>query len=212
MPVGEPGGDPWDTVAAARSELGHPGAAAPGRVAGGAMGRYGTADIAGAEQLASGTKGKMSGYNTNAWGTDERGSNTIKNSFGKIASRYEAKPSSLAAIFADPDFQRLFPEASIVEGGAGDKIDFGDGRPVDVLQSADPNADSALAWDWMTEDAGGGGDPMGAGGFDPSNIDLASILGGDDPMQDILARIQAIQAGAVPAEEQAALASLLQGA
>lgn len=211
MPVTEPGGDPWDTVAAARAELGHPGASAPGRVAGGAMARYGTGDIAGAENLATGTKGKLSGFNTNAWGSGERGTNSIKNSFGKIASRYDAKPSSLAAIFADPDFQRLFPEASIVEGGAGDKIDFGDGRPVDVLQSADPNADSAIAWDWMTED--GGGDPMAAGGgFDAGGIDLASILSGGDPMQDILARIQALQEGAIPAEEQAALASLLQGA
>lgn len=209
MPVGAP--TPIEPPAV------EPAAATPAMPAtppmsGGALARYGTGNIEGAGGLRTGSNA-LSGFNTGEWGTDARGTNSIKNTFGKIASRYGAKPSSLAQIVADPDFQRFFPEARIVEGGAGDKIDFGDGAPVDVLQSADPNSDTATAWAWMPEDDGGGGD-LGLGGADAigSGYDLSGILGGQgDPLTDIIARIQDLQSGQTPAAEQDALMRLLRG-
>lgn len=162
-----------------------------GSVAGGAMGRYGTGNIPGAENIASGNVGTLEGFNTNAWGgnaPEGYEANSIKNTFGKIASRYAAKPSSLQQILNDPDFKRFFPEAKIVQGGAGDKIDFGDGKPIDVLRAADPNADTAGAWQWGVEDGGGasagGGEgynlTAGLGGQMDVNAIINSLMGGQD--------------------------------
>jgi len=105
--------------------------------------------------LQIGDPSRLTGFNTNAWGSGERGTESMKNTFGMIASRYGAKPSSMAQLVQDPDFQTFFPNAKLVPGGAGDKIDFGDGQgPVDVLKSADPNADTADAWAWQVGDGG----------------------------------------------------------
>lgn len=120
--------------------------------------RYGHKDIDAAKGVKRGSAGTMTGFNEAGWENGERGSSSTKNTFGKIASRYPNKPSSLAAIVADPDFQAHFPNARIVKGGAGDKIDFGDG-PVDVLKNADPTKDTADAWAWQPDN-----DPAGPGG------------------------------------------------
>jgi len=153
-----------------------------------------------------GSTGTMSGFNTALDYPDDKAATSVKNTFGRIASKYKNAPSSIDAILADPEFQRHFPNARKVAGGAGDKIDFGgvlsdfeSGVPVgvvDVLQSADPSSDSAAAWAWQDEANDGGGGGMGMGGGDP----LAAILGGGGaggPMSaldqlgnsDILARI-----------------------
>ncbi len=79
---------------------------------------------------------------------DVRGSNTIKNISGRIFSNYPAKPSSIPLVLADPKFKAKFPNAKQV---GFDKIDYGDGKPVDVLEAADPTSDTAKAWAWMPE-------------------------------------------------------------
>ena len=117
---------------------------------GGPLDYYGTGDIEGAEGIKRGSVGKVSGFTEDGLNgnTAVRGSNSIKNVNGRIFSNYPAKPSSIPLVLADPAFKAKFPNAKQV---GFDKIDYGDGKPVDVLRNADPNADTADAWDWMPE-------------------------------------------------------------
>lgn len=156
---------------------------------GGAHARWGTADIPEAADLTWGDTSRMTGFNTNAWGTPERGSNTIKNSFGKIASRYDPRqPGAARQMMADPDFQRLFPEARLVEHPKGDQIDFGDGNPIDVLVNA-VEGGAGEAWAFQT---GGGmeGAPMGAPGSPQGQATNGYQF---DPQAQLL--LQALQGG-----------------
>lgn len=144
-----------------------------------------------AANVASGSAGNMLGFNTAGWGSGERGTDSFKNTFGKIASRYEAKPSSLDAIINDPDFKSFFPNARIV---GFDKIDFGDGNAVDVLVSADPTADTAQGWSFQTGAPGsaggsGAGSPGSAGGaaFNPKGGLTIDAYQGSDRVNQILA-------------------------
>lgn len=149
------------------------------------------------------SNGTMLGFNTAMDYGDDKAANSMKNTFGRIASRYKNAPSSIDSIMADADFQRYFPGAKKVAGGAGDKIDFGgmlsdfeSGVPVgvvDVLGAADPNADTSAGWTWQDE-ANDGGGGMAMGGGDP----LMALMGGqgggtpsvDDLGQsDVLAQI-----------------------
>lgn len=164
--------------------------------------------------------GAMTGFNTAMDYPDDKAANSVKNTFGRIASRYKAAPSSVAQIMADPDFQRFFPNAKRVPGGAGDKIDLGgvlsdfeSGVPVgivDVLKNSDPNADSADAWAFMDEanDGGGGGGPMMSGfGVAPEMANL----GGEssDTMKRIMDEIAALeQGGNTPMDVEALLAKM----
>ncbi len=175
---------------------------------------YGTADIAGEEQLGWGDPSRMTGFNTNAWGTDERGSNTVKNSFGKIASRYDPRQSGAAqSVSGDSDFQRLFPEARLVQHAKGDLIDFdGDGPepPVDVLRNA-VEGGSGDAWAFQAGGDGGGAMPAQGGGMDPMAMlggqgNSLDALGESDVLAQILKELQGAQGGD---EGQALLQSLM---
>lgn len=119
------------------------------------------------DRLTWGNTGRMEGFEVGStYGGDLKARNSVKNTFGRIASRYASKPSSLDAILADPDFKRAFPNAKKV---GFDKIDFGgvqsdfeSGVPVgiiDVLTSADPTTDTARGWWWGADD---GAAPTGA--------------------------------------------------
>lgn len=118
---------------------------------GGPLAYYGVGNIDGTEDIfrRRGTAGALTGFNEQGWGTGGRGTMSIKNVNGAIFSRYGAKPSSIDMVLADPDFQALFPNAKKV---GFDKIDYGDGKPVDVLKNADPTTDTAEAWAWQPED------------------------------------------------------------
>lgn len=165
--------------------------------------------------------GALSGFNTGDYGGDLKARNSVKNTFGRIASKYKNAPSSLDAIMADPDFQKYFPNAKRVAGGAGDKIDFGgvlsdfeSGVPVgvvDVLQSADPNADSAAAWAWMDEANDGGGAPAGGVGGGMTGAPGAQMFGGGDVLAQIMAELQAAQSGGGNDQSQQLLQALLSG-
>jgi hypothetical protein len=171
--------------------------------------------------------GTMRGFNTAMDYGDDKAANSVKNTFGRIASRYANKPSSIDSIMADPDFQRYFSGAKKVQGGAGDKIDFGgvlsdfeSGVPVgvvDVLGAADPNADTSVGWTWQDEANDGGGAMPGAGG----GVDPMAMMGGQSGMggldalanSDVLAQILATlqKNGAGQGDEQALLQSLMGG-
>lgn len=189
-----------DVVAGARAELSTPAAAPP--VGGDRATAARTAaannytDIEGAGGLATGGyMGGLEGFNTQGWGSGERGSNTHKNTFGKIASRYDPKQAGAAkALMADPDFQAYFPDAKLVEHPNGDLIDFGDGKPVDVLRGAQAGG-AGEAWQWGVD----AGSPAGAGASgNGADIDrlIAGLSGGaPDPLAAIQAELASLTGG-----------------
>lgn len=161
-------------------------------------------DIEGAGGLKTGAHmGGLEGFNTGGWGTEERGSNTHKNTFGKIASRYDPKQAGAAkAMMADPDFQAYFPDAKLVEHPNGDLIDFGDGRPVDVLRGAQAGG-AGEAWQWGVDDGSGGG----GGVPSASGVTVDSLMGGD-PLAGIQSNIAGL-VGGQESDEQTLIQQLL---
>ena len=134
------------------------------------------------DQLRWGNAGQMSGFQVGSdYGGDQKARNSMKNTFGRLASNYAATPEGLRQLVASEEFRRYFPNARLLPGGAGDKIDFGgtlsdfdSGVPVgvvDVGQAFDPSNNSGAAWAWMDE-ANDGGGPMGGGGVGiPGGVD-----------------------------------------
>ena len=113
------------------------------------------------DRLRYGSTGALGGFNTGDYGGDRKARNSVKNTFGRIASRYASAPNSLDAVMQDADFRAAFPNARKV---GHDKIDFGgvqsdfeSGTPVgivDVLEASDPSNNSAKRWQWLTDDGG----------------------------------------------------------
>lgn len=129
----------------------------------GAMAQYGTGNIAGAGGIQTGNfMGQLEGFNTGGWGTGERGTESIKNTMGRLMSRVDvSQPGAVDALLSQPEMAQLFPMARKVEHPNGDLIDFGDGNgPVDVIRGAVAGG-SGAAWQWG---AGGGEAPSGPGG------------------------------------------------
>ena len=182
----------------------------------------GANDLAWRKSLSyGGGVGNLSGFNTSGAGYDDKAANSVKNTFGRLAQRYPATPEGLKQLMNDPDFKRAFPNATLVPGGAGDKIDFGgvlsdfeSGTPVgviDVGQAFDPSNNTGQAWWWGSEPDGGGGGAGLGGGVGGTGLDMASILSGKDPLNDIIKRIQDLQAGRTPDAESQALINMLTG-
>lgn len=164
-----------------------------------------------------GNVGNMEGFDDAKMG--DQGHNTIKYVFGRLASNFPATPSGLRAMVQDERFKRAFPNASIVPGTTTDKIDFGDGRPVDVLTNADDASDTARGWAWQTMDAQDGGAGGGAdlgmlpdGGL-PSDL-MQALLGGEglqgnDTLERIQRELQALMGGQPSEVDQQALLGAL---
>lgn len=154
--------------------------------------------------------GASHGWNTGDYGGDDVAATSMKNTFHAIAQRYPSTPSGLRQLVQDPDFQRAFPNASLVDHPTGDKIDFGGqlsdftkGVPVgivDVGRAFDGGADSGQGWDWMDEaNSGGGGGGAMAGGLDMNAlIGQGEDLTSGQSMQEILAAIEALSRGEDP--------------
>lgn len=154
--------------------------------------------------------GASKGWNTGDYGGDDVAATSMKNTFHAIAQRYPSTPSGLRQLVSDPDFQRAFPSATLVQHPTGDKIDFGGqlsdftkGVPVgvvDVGRAFDGGADTGEGWDWMDES-----NPSGpAGGGAVGGLDVNSLIsGGEDltsnqSLQEILAAIEATARGEDP--------------
>ena len=167
----------------------------------------GYTDIEGAGGLKTGNyMGALEGFNTGAWGSNERGSNTLKNSFGKIASRYDpTQPGAAKALMADPDFMAMFPDAVMIDHPNQDQIDFdgpGGDPPVDVIRAAQAGG-GGQGWQWGTQDGGGGGgsanvDLMGGNPSSDIEAQLAGLVGGQDAETQAL--IQKILSGEMDAQ------------
>lgn len=116
------------------------------------------------DRLRYSSTGALGGFNTGDYGGDRKARNSVKNTFGRIASRYASAPNSLDAVMQDADFRAAFPNARKV---GHDKIDFGgvqsdfeSGTPVgivDILEASDPSNNTAKRWQWLTDDGGSGG-------------------------------------------------------
>lgn len=111
-----------------------------------------------------GSQGTLHGFRMDDYGGDIKARTSAKNVFAAIASRYPSTPEGLRQLVNDPDFRRAFPTATLVGGGAGDKIDFGDTLSdfesgqrigiVDVGERFDPSNNTGSAW-WWGHGAGG---------------------------------------------------------
>ena len=139
--------------------------------------------VEGADQLTWGDTSRLSGFNTNEWG--EGGSagyhdNSVKNTFGKLATRYDPSPDGARQLVGDPDFKRMFPQAELIDHPTDPKIRFfPDDEPVDVLIASGEGG-----WGWQPE--GGGGGAAGAGGgFGIGTTDIDALA-----ESDILKKIQ----------------------
>jgi len=162
------------------------------------------------DAYARGTVGTMEGFNTGDYGGDVKARTSVKNTFGRIASRYAASPNSMAAMMADPDFKAAFPNARLVPGGAGDKIDFGGvlsdfegGTPVgivDVGTSFDPRTNTGRGWAWQPDGGVAGPGVAGPGAVPPITVGqnpnvsrgmVPPIPEQSDLMAQILAALQA---------------------
>ena len=115
------------------------------------------------DQLTWGNVGRMEGFQVGSdYGGDTKARNSVKNTFGRIASRYPATPQGLRQAMEDPEFKRAFPNARLIDHPKGDKIDFGgvlsdfeSGTPVGVVDvgRSFSGADQTeqTAWVWQPE-------------------------------------------------------------
>lgn len=124
----------------------------------------------------------------------ERGSETMKRQFARIASRYDvSQPGAARNLVNDPDFKALFPNAKIVEHENEDLIDFGlGGDPVDVIEAATKGG-AGKAWQWLPKSATGGGSSGYGGNAGKTAVNTA--LGGGGSTADSLARDVATTVG-----------------
>jgi len=212
LPGAEPlGGAVGALQSVAGSALGG-GAAAPGgdRAAQAkAAQAAGYKDIGNTDALKTGNyTDKLTGFNTGGWGTGERGSGTLKNKFGQIASRFDpSQPGAAKAMMADEDFRAYWPDATIVEHPNQDLIDFdgpGGDDPVDVIKGA-MSGGAGEAWAWQPTGGAGGGAGASAGGQSANGL-----MNGGDPMGDINAQIEALMNGQ-DGEEQNLIQQMLRG-
>lgn len=159
--------------------------------------------------MAPGTVGRMEGFNTGAWGSGERGSNSLKNTFGQMASNFNSD-EGVSGVMAHPMFQAAFPNAQPVPGGKNDLIDFdgpGPEPPVDVIRGAGAEGS---AWAWQPGNSGGAQDPgMQMQAFDQGGLpdDLMQMLAqeGGGNLEQIMAELEALQSGKGSNLEQEAL-------
>lgn len=105
--------------------------------------------------------GQLQGFNTQGWGSGERGSGTLKNKMGQLLSNYDAtQPGVLHQVMQDPRFQELTGgKATLVDHPNMDQIDFdgpdGPMQPVDLIGNATEGG-AGTNWWWGTDTGGPG--------------------------------------------------------
>lgn len=118
----------------------------------------GYTDIQGTDPFQTGQyMNQLSGFNTNGWGSGERGTGTLKNKFGQIASNYDVtQKGALSQLLQDPRMIEMTGgKATIVPHANQDLLDLdgpdGPMQPIDVIQSATEGG-AGQAWAWMPQD------------------------------------------------------------
>lgn len=118
------------------------------------------------DKLQWGNVGNLEGFQVGSdYGGGEGGlkaRNSVKNTFGRIASRYPATPEGLRQVVQDPEFRAAFPNARLIDHPTGDKIDFGgvlsdfeSGSPVGIVDVGRSFSGAGqreqTAWVWQPE-------------------------------------------------------------
>jgi len=180
------------------------------------------------DQLKWGNTGRMEGFEVGSdYGGDLKARNSVKNTFGRIASRYPATPDGLKMVMQDPEFRANFPNARLIDHPKGDKIDFGgvlsdfeSGTPVgvvDVGRSFAEGQKEQTAFVWQPEDTSAnayqrtqaailnrGGLQTGQEGPGyrvPDAVLNAGAPAESDPIAQYLAYLQSLMAPAPPPDE-----------
>jgi len=180
------------------------------------------------DQLTWGNVGRMEGFQVGSdYGGDMKARNSVKNTFGRIASRYPATPDGLKMAMQDPEFKQAFPRARLIDHPAGDKIDFGgvlsdfeSGSPVgvvDVGRSFAQGQKDQTAFVWQPEDTssnayqrtqaailarGGAQTGQEGPGYRASDAVLTPGASAEsDPLAQYLAYLQSLMAPAPPPNE-----------
>ena len=175
------------------------------------------------DQLQWGNTGTMRGFEVGSdYGGDTKARNSVKNTFGRIASRYANTSQGLQQLLQDEEFRQYFPNARLIEHASGDsdKIDFGgvlsdfeSGSPVgviDVLEALEGG--NSTGWQWNDGGVGAGVGPTGGGGPMPTGGSGAiDALGNNDALAQIIAEINALSQGEESPEYRHALMQLLGG-
>jgi hypothetical protein len=170
------------------------------------------------DQLRWGNVGRMSGFEVNSdYGGDLKARNSMKNTFGRLASNFESSPDGVRQLVQTPEFQQMFPNARLIDHPTDPKIDFGgmlsdyeSGVPVGVVDVLAKSGQEG--WQWLDEanDGGGGGGQQ----FMPANTlydqFTQSILqpqdSGENELYALLAQLQQEQAQQPEFDPQAILA------
>lgn len=115
------------------------------------------------DKLQWGNVGNLEGFQVGSdYGGDLKARNSVKNTFGRIASKYPATPEGLRQVVQDPEFRAAFPNARLIDHPTGDKIDFGGvlsdfetGSPVGVVDVgrsfSGASQKDQTAWVWQPE-------------------------------------------------------------
>lgn len=172
------------------------------------------------DTLKWGDTGRMEGFQVGSdYGGDTKARNSVKNTFGRIASKYPATPQGLQQVLQDPEFKAAFPNAKFVEHPTGDKIDFGgvksdfeSGSPVGIVDVGKAfrgaeQGDEQTAWVWQPEGGTSASaynnvqnailnpnDPRLQGGVSgPSAADAILAGGGPDALAQYILQLQQAQ-------------------
>lgn len=160
----------------------------------------GTMPIGGAQQQVipepapakpAGDFGRLRGFDANNY--NDPNMNSVKYTFGRIASKYAPTPDQLDALMADADFKAKFPNATKV---GKDSIDFGGvlsefskGTPVglvDVGQAFDDKANTGDGWWWGVQDPSTGDyNNPASGSVSKTNAPTIQVSSGLQPI-DVL--------------------------
>lgn len=179
------------------------------------------------DTLKWGDVGKMEGFQVGSdYGGDTKARNSVKNTFGRIASKYPATPEGLRQAVEDPEFKAAFPNAKLVDHPTGDKIDFGgvlsdfeSGSPVGVVDVgrsfSGASQKEQTAWVWQPEGTSAGSynrtqnailnpnDPRLQGGIS-QNVTDAILGGGPNALAQYIQYLQSLQQGMQPGNQPTA--------
>lgn len=145
----------------------------------------------------SGDFGRLRGFDQGNFANP--GMQTAKYQAGRIFSRYD--PTGVGQIFTDDEFKKLFPNAKPV---GSDKIDFGDGRPVDVIQGYDDATGRGVGWQWLTQDEAA---PASAATGAPAPV--VAQAGTASNLPQVLQEITALAQGTASPSKRRAILDLL---
>ncbi|MBA3578921.1 MAG: hypothetical protein H0W42_02950 [Gemmatimonadaceae bacterium] len=127
------------------------------------------------DQLQWGNVGTMRGFEVGSdYGGDTKARNSMKNTFGRLASNMASTPEAVRQLVASDEFKRYFPHAKLLDHATDPKIDFGgtlsdfeSGVPVGIVDVLERSGEGG--WQWLDEaNTAGRGASQAAAGAPPS--------------------------------------------